>query len=104
MMRHFSGCSTTELHPQSVEVEGYDLLPDEVLVDSTDKEGYAVSSDAGYVVAVTTEVSKELAMEGTARELVHRIQNMRRSISKQSCALKTRQDCLLMSRRRSRRS
>ena len=63
----------------SIEVGGYTLEPDEVLVSGADKEGYAVASEGGYTVAVTTEVSADLAMEGLARELVHRIQNMRRS-------------------------
>ncbi|MCI0438115.1 MAG: class I tRNA ligase family protein, partial [Chloroflexi bacterium] len=64
---------------RSVEAEGYVLEPGEILVSSVDKEGYAVSTDAGYAVAVSTRVTRELAMEGTARELVHRIQNMRRA-------------------------
>ena len=60
-------------------VGGYTLEPDEVLVSTLDKEGFSVTSEAGYAVAVTTEVSPELALEGLARELVHRVQNMRRS-------------------------
>ena len=64
---------------RSVEIAGYTLEPDEVLVTWSDKEGYSVASEAGYAVAVTTTVSPELALEGLARELVHRIQNMRRS-------------------------
>ncbi len=62
-----------------VDVEGYELEPEEVLVSATDREGYSVTSEGGYTLAVTTEVSAELALEGMARELVHRIQNMRRS-------------------------
>ena len=31
------------------------------------------------MVAVSTELTEELAQEGVARELVHRIQNMRRT-------------------------
>ena len=49
------------------------------MVNASDKEGYSVASEGGYTVAVTTEVNAELASEGGARELVHRIQNMRRS-------------------------
>ncbi len=41
--------------------------------------GYAVAAEAGYLVAVTTEVTPELAAAGLARELVHRLQTMRRS-------------------------
>ncbi|MCH7625900.1 MAG: isoleucine--tRNA ligase [Chloroflexi bacterium] len=62
-----------------VNVGGYELEPEEVLVSSSDKEGFAVATDAGYTVAVTTEITEELKLEGQARELVHRIQNMRRS-------------------------
>ena len=38
-----------------------------------------VSLEAGYAVAVNAELTPELAEEGLARELVHRIQNLRRS-------------------------
>jgi len=38
-----------------------------------------VTSDGGYAVAVPTEISPELQAEGMVRELVHRLQNMRRS-------------------------
>ena len=38
----------------------------------------STSVDAGYVVAVSTDVTPDLLLEGQARELVHRIQNMRR--------------------------
>ena len=64
---------------QVVEIAGFLLEPEEVLVSSHDREGYAVASEGGYTMAVSTEVSAELALEGLARELVHRIQNMRRS-------------------------
>ena len=64
---------------QGLELSGHVIEPEEVQVLSEDREGYAVASEAGYTVAVTTEVSPELALEGLARELVHRIQNMRRS-------------------------
>ena len=40
---------------------------------------YSVALEGGYAVAVDGAVTPELAEEGLARELVHRIQNMRRS-------------------------
>ena len=40
---------------------------------------YWVSLEGGYMVAVDTTITPELADEGLARELVHRIQNLRRS-------------------------
>jgi isoleucyl-tRNA synthetase len=43
------------------------------------KPGYAVAEEAGYAVAITTEITPELADEGLARELVRRIQEMRKT-------------------------
>ena len=43
------------------------------------KERYVVSSEGNYAVAVPTEISLELVAEGMAREIVHRLQIMRRS-------------------------
>ena len=48
-------------------------------VADLDKPGYVVNSEGNCVVAVPTEISPELAMEGMAREVVHRLQTMRRS-------------------------
>ena len=48
-------------------------------MNSRSKAGYAAATEAGYVVAVETSVSTELAAEGLARELVHRLQSMRKS-------------------------
>ena len=36
------------------------------------------ATDAGYAVGISSEISPELKQEGIAREIVHRIQNMRR--------------------------
>ena len=40
---------------------------------------YTASLEAGYLVAVNGEITPELAEEGLARELVHRIQGLRRA-------------------------
>ena len=42
-------------------------------------DSYFVSLEGGYMVAVDTTVTPDLAEEGLARELVHRIQNLRRA-------------------------
>jgi isoleucyl-tRNA synthetase len=67
---------------QSVEVvadgQTVTLLPEEVEVRLSAKEGYAVAEEAGYLVAVTTELSEDLVQEGLAREVVRRIQIMRK--------------------------
>jgi isoleucyl-tRNA synthetase len=62
-----------------VTLDGIELLPEELLVTITGKPGYAVAEEAGYAVAITTEITPELADEGMARELVRRIQEMRKT-------------------------
>lgn len=57
----------------------FTLEPEEVLVERHAAEGYAVATDAGYTAAVSTEVTEELRAEGLAREVVHLIQNQRKS-------------------------
>ncbi|MCK5329273.1 MAG: class I tRNA ligase family protein, partial [Candidatus Latescibacteria bacterium] len=54
------------------------LLPEEVVVETKPKEGLSVSEEDGYVVALNTELTESLEDEGFARELVHKIQNMRK--------------------------
>ena len=63
----------------SIEVAGFTLEPEEVNLQAVEKEGLSVASEGEYAVAVPTTVSAELAREGMARELVHRLQTMRRS-------------------------
>ncbi len=40
--------------------------------------GYSAALDSGYMVAVDARITSELADEGLARELAHRIQNLRK--------------------------
>lgn len=63
----------------SVTVGDYELEPEDIVVTSSEIAGYSVVSEGGYSVAVTTEITPELELEGRARELVHLVQNMRRS-------------------------
>lgn len=42
-------------------------------------DGYWASLEGGYMVAIDSNITPELASEGLAREFVHRIQNLRRS-------------------------
>ena len=50
-----------------------------MLLDISPKDGYEIASDDGFIVAINTNISPEMLKEGVARELVHRIQNMRRN-------------------------
>ena len=57
----------------------HDLLPEEILISTKARRGYAIAEDSGYIIGVTTDVSPDLVDEGLVRELVHRLQTMRRS-------------------------
>jgi isoleucyl-tRNA synthetase len=67
---------------ESVEVthegESFLVAPEDVEVRSTPRSGYSVAEDGGYLVAVTTELDQALIQEGHAREIVRRIQQLRK--------------------------
>jgi isoleucyl-tRNA synthetase len=63
---------------RSIAAAGYQLEPGELLVTTVEREGFASAQEAGYIVVVDTELTPELRDEGLAREIVHRIQNLRR--------------------------
>jgi len=71
--------SLERLMPQVLEelnVKGLEFVGE---VAELDKPGYVVSSEGGYSVAVPTEIPPQLQAEGMAREVVRRLQTMRRS-------------------------
>ncbi|MBI2860955.1 MAG: isoleucine--tRNA ligase [Chloroflexi bacterium] len=58
---------------EEVNVKGLEV------VEALPEKDWPVAADAGLEVMVDTEVTPELAAEGMAREIVHRLQTMRRS-------------------------
>ena len=64
---------------ETIAIEGFKLKPDEVIVERVALDNYAVATDAGDAGAVLTVVSTELKAEGTAREIVRVIQNLRKN-------------------------
>ena len=66
--------------PLTVEVAGeeVELAPDEVLVQENPRAGLAVAAEKGVTVAVDVVITPELKAEGQAREVVRRIQNLRK--------------------------
>ena len=58
--------------------QDYVVEPEDVEVRRTPRAGLAVAEDGGYLVAVTTTLTPELELEGHARELVRRIQQLRK--------------------------
>ncbi len=66
--------------PVKVNVNGEELLiaPGEADVKVAPKAGWAVATDGGYTVAVSTDLTTELAQEGLARDIVRRVQDLRK--------------------------
>ena len=56
----------------------YTLTPDDLLVTTEDLPGWKVASDSGLTVALDVTLTDGLLAEGTARDLVSRIQNIRK--------------------------
>ncbi|MBI2958081.1 MAG: isoleucine--tRNA ligase [Chloroflexi bacterium] len=49
------------------------------IVDNIELPGHAFAAEGGYGAAVPKEIPSELLLEGMAREIVHKLQTMRRS-------------------------
>ena len=75
LARHVQAGETIALE---VEGQAVDLLPEELEVRTEPREGYAVAEEAGYLAAISTTLDDDLIREGLARELVRRIQTMRK--------------------------
>jgi isoleucyl-tRNA synthetase len=63
-----------------VEGESLEILRDEVDIQSEDVQGWMVASRNALTVALDVTVTEELEQEGNARELVNRIQKMRKDM------------------------
>jgi len=64
----------------TIDVNGQciNILENELDVRAHDKEGFCAEGEGGYYVVLDTTISSELMLEGIARELVSKIQNMRK--------------------------
>jgi isoleucyl-tRNA synthetase len=67
-----------QLEGGGVRVNGHDLAAEEVFVERSAREGWALAEDDSLTVAVTTELDDELRREGRVYELIHRINTMRK--------------------------
>ncbi|MDO5733288.1 MAG: isoleucine--tRNA ligase [Eubacteriales bacterium] len=59
--------------------ESYKIMAEELLVETQQREGFAVAQDQGLTVALDLELTEALIEEGLIRELVSKIQNLRKS-------------------------
>ncbi len=67
-----------EIVGDKVKVLGFELSGEEVEIGFKGKEGYDVASENGLVVALDTNVTDELKIEGHARDIVRFIQDLRK--------------------------
>jgi isoleucyl-tRNA synthetase len=67
-----------ELDDGRLRVDGYELSPEEVLVERRGKEGWAVAGEHGLTVALDLALDPELELEGRVRDLIHRVNAMRK--------------------------
>jgi isoleucyl-tRNA synthetase len=67
------------LHPDGrVEAAGEVLGPEEVQVTTQARPGFAAAEAEGYTLVLDTRLTPALIAAGRAREVVHRIQTMRK--------------------------
>jgi isoleucyl-tRNA synthetase len=57
----------------------YTLIPEDVEIVTEDMPGWLVSNNGTLTIALDIELTDELIEEGIARELINRIQNLRKS-------------------------
>lgn len=62
----------------SINGNDYTLTPDDLIVSTEDLPGWKVASEGSLTVALDVTLTPELLAEGTARDLVNRIQNIRK--------------------------
>ncbi|UOR04850.1 isoleucine--tRNA ligase [Hymenobacter aerilatus] len=64
--------------PVEIDGEAYTLTPDDVEIRTQDLPGWLVATDGPLTVALDVTLTDELRQEGVARELVNRLQNLRK--------------------------
>ncbi|HET7567712.1 MAG TPA: isoleucine--tRNA ligase [Gaiellaceae bacterium] len=57
---------------------GHELGADEVLVERSGREGFAVASEAGLTVALDTHLDDDLLLEGRALDLIRQVNQLRK--------------------------
>ncbi len=67
-------------YPLQVEGETYEITREDVEIRTEDVPGWATASEGSLTVALDTTLTDELRAEGLARELVNRIQNLRKDL------------------------
>ena len=66
----------------TLDVEGDQITipPDELILEKIDAEGLTVISNFGCTVAIDTQVTQELFLEGLMRDFIRHVQNLRKEV------------------------
>ena len=66
--------------PYTLDIEGTQVAvtADDLVIKREEKPGMVAASESGVTIALATELTPELAAEGLARELVSKLQNLRK--------------------------
>jgi isoleucyl-tRNA synthetase len=66
--------------PYELEIEGnkVEITANDLVIKREEKPGMVAASESGVTIALATELTAELAAEGLARELVSKLQNLRK--------------------------
>ena len=66
----------------SIEINGKNTILDasDLIIQSKDIAGWSVASELGVTVALDCNLTEDLLLEGIARELVNRVQNLRKDM------------------------
>ena len=70
--------NTTGMLKLNIEGTEVELAPEDVLTEMTQKEGYVSESDNGITVVLDTNLTEALIEEGFVREVISKIQTMRK--------------------------
>ncbi|PHV69877.1 isoleucine--tRNA ligase [Sporanaerobium hydrogeniformans] len=62
----------------AIEGSEIELTKEDLLISTAQKEGYVAAADKGYTVVIDTNLTEELLEEGFVREIISKIQTMRK--------------------------
>ena len=62
-----------------IKIGEFELDTEDLLISATELDSMSSATESGYAVGISSEISDALKQEGSIRELVHRIQIMRKS-------------------------
>ena len=67
-----------EVYKTEVDGDAFEFALDDLLISTTSAEGFIAASDKGITVVMDTTVTEELKAEGVIREIISKIQSMRK--------------------------